>query len=45
MTPRRRRIIGLLALSSGTVFASGCDVADQILATIEFAFRIVDVWV
>jgi hypothetical protein len=45
MTSRRRRIIGLLALSSGTVFASGCDVADQVLATIELALRIVDVWV
>ncbi|MFQ5807964.1 MAG: hypothetical protein ACE5I3_16080 [Phycisphaerae bacterium] len=45
MTSQRRRIVGLIALSSGTVLASGCDVADQVLATIGFAFRIVDIWV
>jgi hypothetical protein len=34
-----------VALASGLLLASGCSVADQVLATIEFAFRIVDVWV
>lgn len=40
------RIAGLVALSSGLVLATGCDdVTDQILATIEFALRILDIWV
>lgn len=40
-----RRIIGLLALSSGLVFTTGCDEeGGQIAATIELALRIVDVW-
>jgi hypothetical protein len=45
MRCQRRRIAGLIALSSGLVLANGCDVTDQILATIGFAFRIVDIWV
>ena len=45
MVSRRRRLAVLLALSGGTLLASGCDVADQILSTIGLAFRIVDVWV
>lgn len=45
MEAQRRRIAGLIALSSGMVLATGCDVTDQVLATIEFAFRIVDIWV
>ena len=40
-----RRIMGLLALTGGLVFTTGCDEAGQIAATIEFALRIVDVWV
>lgn len=32
-------------MSSGMVLASGCSVADQILETIEFAVRAVDIWV
>jgi hypothetical protein len=35
----------LVALAGGTALASGCSVADQVLATIEFALRIVDIWV
>ncbi len=45
MRSQRRRIAGLIALSSGMVLASGCDMADQVLATIAAAFRIVDIWV
>ena len=45
MKLQRRRIAGLLALSSGMALASGCSVADQVLATIQAAFRIVDIWV
>ena len=44
MRSQRRRIAGLAALSSGMVLASGCSMADQVLATIELAFRIVDLW-
>lgn len=39
-----RRITGLIALSGGLVFTTGCDEAGQIEATIELALRIVDVW-
>ncbi len=35
--------LGLLAGS--TLWASGCDVAEQVFDTIFFAFNIVDVWV
>ena len=45
MTAHRRRIAGLIAMSSGTLLASACDAADQVLATIEFALRITDIWV
>jgi len=45
MRAQRGRIAALIALSSGVVLAGGCGVADQILATIGLAFRIVDVWV
>jgi hypothetical protein len=39
-----RRIVGLIAMSAGLIFATGCDEAGQIAATIELALRIVDVW-
>jgi hypothetical protein len=45
MKLQRRQIARLIALSSGMLLASGCDVADQVVATIQFAFRIIDVWV
>ncbi len=45
MTSHNRRIMGLIALSGGLIFTTGCDTADQVWATIEFALRIVDVWV
>jgi hypothetical protein len=45
MRLQQRRVAGLLALSSGLVLASGCDVADQVLATVAAALRIVDIWV
>ncbi len=41
---RRKRMIALLVLSSGMTLASGC-VAEQVIATIATAFRIVDIWV
>lgn len=40
-----RQFARLIALSSGMLLASGCDVAEQVAATIRSAFRIVDVWV
>jgi len=39
-----RRIVGLIAMSTGLIFTTGCDEAGQIAATIELALRIVDVW-
>lgn len=45
MKSLRRRFAVLTVLSSGMLLASGCDVADQVLATIAAAFRIVDIWV
>ncbi len=39
-----RRIMGLIVLSGGLAFTTGCDEANQIAATIELALRIVDVW-
>jgi len=46
MKPRRKRLLLLAALSTGTLLASGCsDVAEQILATIRLALGIADVWV
>ena len=45
MTSQRRRFAALIALSSAMVLASGCSVVDEILATIDFALRIADIWV
>jgi hypothetical protein len=39
-----RRIMGLIALSSGLALTTGCDEASQIASTVELALRIVDVW-
>ncbi len=46
MKRRRRRLIALSVLSSGTLLASSCSgVADQIIATLRLAFGIADIWV
>jgi len=45
MSGRTLRIAALLVGSGGLVLATGCDVADEVLATIEAALRIVDIWV
>ena len=39
-----RRLLTLTMLASGALLASGCNVTDQILETIRFAFGIVDIW-
>ena len=40
-----RRLIVLTVLSSGTLLATGCSVADAIIATIQLALQIANIWV
>lgn len=45
MTSTRRRLIALTVLAGGTLFASSCNLTEQIINTITLALRIVEVWV
>ena len=45
MNSTKRRFVALSVLASGTLLASSCSLAEQIVDTIRYALGIVDVWV
>ena len=40
-----KRWVALAVLASGMTFASSCSIAEAVISTIAYAFRIADIWV
>ncbi len=45
MSRINKRWVALAVLAGGVTFAGSCSVAEAVIATIAYAFRIADVWV